>query len=343
MDRHGGAVTLTDVARAAGVSLATASRALNGSTRRVREDLRERVLRTAAELDYSVNAPAQAMARGRTNVVGLLVHDIADPYFSQIATGVMRAAEEHDLVVTIVNTLRRPEKELEYVATLRGQRVRAIILTGSRLEGPGSQERLEHELTAFEAAGGRVALVSQRRLPFDTVQLENRAGARALAEQLVELGHRQFLALAGPREVLTSRDRLQGFRDGLARHGITLPAERIRHTEFTRDGGYRAMADALDAGFTGGCVFAVNDVMAVGAMAACRERGVRLPEEIAVAGYDDIASLRDITPRLTTVWMPLEDLGVSALELVLDAPQHPPRIRRVKGQVVVRESTPDLR
>lgn len=330
------------MAREAGVSLATASRALNGSTRRVRDDLRERVLRVAAELDYSVNAPAQAMARGHTNVVGLLVHDIADPYFSHIATGVMRAAEEHQLVVTIVNTLRRPEKELEYVSTLRGQRACAVILTGSRVEDKASQERLQQELTAFEGAGGRVALVSQRRLTFDTVQLENRAGARELAQHLVQLGHRHFLALAGPREVLTSKDRLQGFRDGLARHAVALPADRILHTEFTRDGGYDAMTRALDRGFTSGCVYAVNDVMAVGAMAACRDRGVRLPADIAVAGFDDIAMLRDVTPHLTTVRLPLEQIGAEALELVMAPRADHVRVRRIKGQVVLRESTPDL-
>src|SRR3954452_23843063 len=141
-----GPVTLMDVALEAGVSLATASRAFNGSTRKVREELRERVLVAAKKLNYSVNAPAQAMARGRTNVVGLLVHDIADPYFSHIATGVMRAAEERQLVVAIVNTLRRPEKELEYVSTFRGQRACAVILTGSRIDDTPSQERLQHEL-----------------------------------------------------------------------------------------------------------------------------------------------------------------------------------------------------
>ena len=135
-EQHPGVVTLMDVANEAGVSLATASRAFNGSTRRVREDLRERVLVAAKKLNYTANAPAQAMARGHTNVVGLLVHDIADPYFSSIAAGVMKAAEEHHLIVTVGSTMRRPQRELDYLAALRGQRSRAVILAGSRVDDP---------------------------------------------------------------------------------------------------------------------------------------------------------------------------------------------------------------
>ncbi|MEV6811300.1 LacI family DNA-binding transcriptional regulator [Micromonospora sp. NPDC051296] len=330
---------MTDVAREAGVSLATASRALNGSSRRVREDLRRRVLTAADKLAYAPNGPAQAMARGSTNVLGLLVHDIADPYFSSIATGVMRAADERQLVVTIFNTLRRPDREVEYVRTLRGQRACALIVAGSRIDDSLAQDQLEHELAEFESAGGRAVFISQGRQRFDTVVLENRAGARVLAESLAELGHRRFLVLAGPPEVRTSTDRVQGFREGLARHSIQLSRNQVLRGEFTRDGGFEAMTKAFDLGLAPDCVFAVNDVMAVGAMAACRHRGVRVPEDLAVAGFDDIATLRDVTPSLTTVQMPLDDVGAMALELVLAERADHPRLRRVKGQVVLRDST----
>src|SRR5690606_5948009 len=130
----GASVTLLDVAKAAGVSLATASRALNGSTRRVRPDLQERVLAAAEALHYSANAQAQAMARGRTNIVGLVLSDVADPYFSSIAAGAIRAAEEEHLVVTMTCTFGREERELDYLAALRGQRARAVIIVGSRVQ-----------------------------------------------------------------------------------------------------------------------------------------------------------------------------------------------------------------
>jgi len=328
-----------DVARRAGVSLATASRALNGGERRVREDLRERVIAAAAELDYAVNTQAQAVARGRSNVVGLLVHDIADPYFSSIAAGVMRAADEHGLIVTLSTTMRQPEREAGYVASLRGQRARAVILAGSRVDDPGLAERLQRELAAFEATGGRIAVIGQNRLPADTVLVENRATARELAVALAGLGHRRFAVLAGPKRLITAGDRVRGFTEGLADAGIDLGPDDVVHGDFTRDGGYETMHALLARGFDATCVFAVNDVMAVGAMAALREHGVRLPEEMAVAGFDDIATLRDVTPALTTVRIPLEEIGAAALSLVAQPRAERPRLRRVPGEVVLREST----
>ncbi len=333
-------VTLQDVAQEAGVSLATASRALNGSTRRVRDDLRQRVLAASVRLDYSANAQAQAMARGHTNVVGLLVHDIADPYFSTIAAGVMGAADRHRLLVTIASTGRRPERELEYVATLRGQRACAVILAGSRTDDAGQIGRLGAELATFEGAGGRVALISQNRLPVDTVMVENRAGARNLATELVALGHRRFAVLAGPRQLLTAKDRAAGFRAGLAHAGIALSRADVMTGEFTRDGGFAAMSVLLDRGLVSACVFAVNDVMAVGAMAALRERGLHMPRDMSVAGFDDIGTLRDVTPALTTVRLPLREVGEAALELITSAPAERPRLRRIRGEVVLRASTP---
>ncbi|MDQ3485399.1 MAG: LacI family transcriptional regulator [Actinomycetota bacterium] len=338
-----GASTLQDVAYKAGVSLATASRVLNGSTRRVGDDPRRRVLAAAARLNYSANAQAQAMARGRTNVIGLLVHDLADPYFSTIAASVIAAADKHRLLVTIASTDRRPERELEYVATLRGQRARAVILAGSRMEGAVEIDRLGAELTTFEAAGGRVALISQRGLPVNTVLVENRAGARHLATELVALGYRRFAVLAGPLPLLTAKDRASGFREGLARAGIALSPADVVAGDFTRDGGYAGMTALLDVGLHSACVFAVNDVMAVGAMAALRDRGLQMPRDMAVAGFDDIVTLRDVTPALTTVRLPLGKIGEMALELVTSAQAERPHLRRIRGEVVLRASTPPLR
>jgi len=337
------AVTLSEVARAAGVSLATASRAVNGSARKVRPDLHERVLAAAVSLGYSANGPAQAMARGRTSVLGLVVHDIADPYFSTMAAGVVRAAEEHGLVVTIGTTGRDPVKEAQHVAALRGQRAAAVVVVGSRTGDAPVQARLAEEVAAFEAAGGRAVLVSQESLPVDTVVVENERGADDLARALVGLGHRRFAVLAGPAGLLTARDRLAGFRAGARAAGAQVADDLVVHGDFTRDGGHAAMHGLLDAGFARGCVLAVNDVMAVGAMAALRERGVDLPGAVAVAGFDDISTLRDVTPALTTVRLPLQGIGEQAVHLLLDErPDGGHRTVRVAGEVVLRASTPDL-
>jgi len=329
--QHNGSATLSDVAAAAGVSLATASRALNGSTRRVREDLKDRVLDAAKRLNYSANAQAQAMASGRSNVVGLLVHDIADPYFSSIAGGVMRAAEQHNLLVTLGSTARSAERELDYLAMLRGQRSRSVILAGSRVNDKELIEALRREVSAFGEVGGHVVAISQHRLPVDTIVIENRAGARALAKELSGLGYRRFAVLAGPPELLTARDRVQGFSGGLADATGRLVAT-IEGT-FTRDGGYAAMSELITKNTKVDCVFAVNDVMAVGAMAACRDHGITLPGDLAIAGFDDITTLRDVTPALTTVRLPLEQIGGMALDLVATAePGAKPRIRRVRAR-----------
>ena len=331
-------VTLDDVARLAGVSMATASRVLSKSPRAVRPELRDKVLAAAARLSYTPNPHARALARSASDIVGLVVHDIADPYFSSIAAGVTRVAEGQGAMVVLGTTLRDPEREIEYVALLRAQRARAVVLVGSRTTDRAMTERLAAELAAFRSAGGRVACVSQDRLSVPTVQPDNRAGARRLARALVSLGHRRFAVLGGPRALFTARDRLEGFRQGLAESGGT--ADEVVEGAFTRDGGHASALDLLRRGTSATCVFAVNDVMAVGAMAALRERGVAVPDGMSVAGFDDIATLRDTVPALTTVRLPLEEMGEQAARLaLLDDAEPGARPLSVPGEVILREST----
>ncbi|MFV0632635.1 LacI family DNA-binding transcriptional regulator [Demequina sp.] len=347
-------VTLHDVAREAGVSLATASRSLNGSTRNVKESNRQLVVEAAARLGYTPNASAQAVARGTTTTVSLLVGDITDPYFSTIASGVVRAATRHGLVVTMTETERDAAREVELVRAMRGQRPRAIILAASRLTGDPHAEALSRELSAYEAAGGHVVFISSAAQDFRCLPLPHREGAFALGERLHALGYRHPAVLAGPRLTVTDSDgegavatvglrtsdeRLAGFADAFAQAGAPIPAERIVPTAFTRDGGYDGMRRMIEEGLGEiDVVFAVNDVMAVGAMSALRDCGLTPGEDIAVAGFDDIPTLRDVTPRLTSVALPLADVGAHALELALaDGDAHP---AAVSCSVELRESTP---
>lgn len=345
--RHPGpaaVVRLEDVARRAGVSSATASRAINGTGNRVvAEDLRERVVRAAGELGYVPNGHAQAMARGRSTVVGLVVQDIADPYFSSVAAGVMSAATAAGLLVVLASTQRRPGEEAAYVAAFRRDKARAVVVVGSRTSDRASNARLAGELSAFEAEGGRAVAISQPRLPVDTIVVQNREGAQALALALADLGYRQFAVLGGPAGLLTAVDRVAGFRAGLARRGCRPAPRDVVHGDFTRDGGYAAMSQALDAGTRADCVFAVNDVMAVGAMACLRDRQVSVPETIAVAGFDDIVTLRDIHPALTTVRIPLEELGARAVDRALAPAGQRSWTDTVECEVILRASTPRRR
>ncbi len=338
--------TLHDVAREAGVSLATASRSLNGSARKVNEAYRERVVEAAQRLGYTTNLFAQAVAKGSTTTVALLVADIADPYFSSIAAGVIDAASEEGLVVTIAVTGRNAQRELETVKALRGQRPRVMILAGSRTTGSTVEEQLRGELSAFEDTGGKAAFISQDAPPFASVLLDNRGGARDLAVALAGLGYRDVAVIAGPPEIRTAEERLDGFAAGLAEHGIPLPPERVIHTDFTRDGGYRGTQDLLASKAPVDLIFAVNDVMAVGVVSALRDAGIVPGVGIGVAGYDDIPTVRDITPALTTVRIPLEDVGRRALQLATGPapgstdPMADGSRRPIPMETVIRESTP---
>ncbi|MBD5785829.1 LacI family DNA-binding transcriptional regulator [Cellulosimicrobium terreum] len=363
------AVTLQQVARDAGVSLATASRAINGSANRtVRPDLRDRVLDAARRLGYVADPIAQAMARGRSATVGLVVHDISDPYFSSLAAGVTEAAERSGLLVTLASTQLSPERELAFVELMRRQKSRALVLGGSRIASGDAEEVLRRTLAEYRADGGRVALVGQPLEGLPAVEIANAAGAADLARALHGLGYRSFGVLAGPPEHRTAVDRARGFADALRELGCALEPDAVVASPFTRDGGYGAMRDLLHG--VGGSgpdgprvVFAVSDVMAVGAMAAVRDAGLHVPDDVAVAGFDDIVTLRDVDPGLTTVRIPLVEVGARALALALDLPtgaddalsgparptdpadpaepSAPGRVE-VRGSVVLRASTPPL-
>jgi LacI family transcriptional regulator len=331
---------LQDVADRAGVSLTTASRVVNEGARRVSPAMSSRVNQAVAELGYTANLQARAVATGQSNTVGVVVHDIADPYFSSIAAGFIEVAYDRHLLVCISSTSAREAGEREYVALMRAQRARAVILIGSRSDDQRAQAGLAAEIGAFTRSGGRAVCVGQDMLGVDTIMPENAAGADALARALVALGHRSFAVLAGPRGLLTARDRLEGFRAGLRAWSVELDPSRVVHGEFTRDGGYEAMSGLLAAGARPDCVFAVNDVMAVGALARLRAEDIRTPTDIAVAGFDDILTLRDIYPPLTTVRLPLKRMGEMAANLVLsDTTPDRPRIVPVPGEVILRDST----
>ena len=333
-------VTLQDVADRAGVSITTASRVVNDGSRRVGAQLAQRVQQAVAELGYTANLQARAVATGRSSIVGVVVHDIADPYFSSIAAGLIAVADTSRLLVCMSSTPASEAAERQYVALMRAQRARAVILIGSRTDDAAARTALGGEVAAFARQGGRVVCVGQPLLGVDTIMPENAAGADALARALAALGHRRFAVLAGPRGLLTARDRTEGFRAGLAGWPAVLDPASIVHGAFTRDGGYEAMSAILAAGELPDCVFAVNDVRAVGALARLRAAGLEVPADIAVAGFDDILTLRDVTPPLTTVRLPLRRMGEMAANLVLaEGDPDRPRVIPVPGEVIIRDST----
>jgi LacI family transcriptional regulator len=331
--------TLADVARLAGVSPATASRVINGSSKPVAEELRERVLRAVADLRYVPNAHAQLLARPQRSVVGVIVHDVSDPYFAEVTRGLQRVATERGRLLIICNSYRDPVRELEYVELLRAQQVAAIVLAGSGYHDAAFTTRLNERLAAYEATGGRVAVIGRHDHAGDAVMPANVDGGELIGRELLRLGHREIGVIAGPRVLTTVTDRLTGLRRALAEGGRELPEERIRYADFDRDGGARSAAELLDAlpGLT--AIVALNDAMAVGALALLRARGVRVPEEVSVIGFDDMPIAADVTPALTTVRLPLVELGVRAMTLALDPATEGDRVETLPAELVRRDTT----
>lgn len=330
--------TLDDVAHAAGVSASTASRVLNGSTRPVNASYRARVQEAAARLGYSANLLAQATARGSSSIVALLVADIADPYFGVIAAGVARAADEAGLIMTIAITERDPHREARLIRALRGQRPRAIILAASRTATAPVAAGIDRELEAFIRGGGQVVAFGPSVSGARSVHVDNVAGADALGSVLIQRGYRRAVILAAERGILASDDRLQGFVRGFTSAGGEITA--VHRGDFTREGGARSMTRALEEGICPETVvFAVSDVVAIGAMSVVREAGRELGRDIALCGFDDIPACLDVTPHLTTVRVPLERFGGQALRIAIEE-DGIATSASLPLEVVLRESTP---
>ncbi len=304
---------------------------------------RERVLRAARELDYRPDLSAQAIARGTAPVLALLVSTIDDPYFSAIAEGVARSAQRHGVIVTVAVTGRDTARELTSLRTIRGQRPRAVVVGGSRTVGSPHGEALLAELRALCAGGGRAVFIGRPAGGLPAVRPANLDGARALGAAVAGLGHRRAVVVTGSGRLETVRERTDGLREGLAAGGGRVVA--VERDAFDRGGGYRATRRLLARGGLAAAdvLCAGNDFMAVGAMTALRDGGLRPGQDIAVTGFNDIETAADVTPRLTTVHFPLGAIGGRAAELALGGGAVEGEDVLVPGQVRLRDSCPDLR
>ncbi|UAJ79225.1 LacI family DNA-binding transcriptional regulator [Leifsonia sp. ZF2019] len=339
VSRKGGPVTLKDVAAHARVSLSTASRALNGSSRNVSDALRARVERSAADLNYSTNLLAQGIARGLSETVAVMVGSIVDPYFAGIVSGVTEVAEANGLVVTIITTGGDPSRERSALNAIRGQRPRHVVMTVSRTLDEDTEERVGRALADYEQMGGTVAFVGGGIEGFRTLEVDNAGAARALGGALVAAGYQRFALLGGPSHLATPVARQRGFVEGVTAAGGEAPLAWRIPSKINRAGGYAAAAQILATGARPDCFFAVADVMAIGALAAIRDAGLVPGVDVGIAGFGDVELLEDFTPSLTTVRLPLERMGRQAVELVLD-PHPGALVSSIGGEVMLRASTP---
>lgn len=332
------AVRLVDVAAQAGVSIASASRALSGSGG-ISPAAAEHVRRVAAELGYVANAHARSLAGGTRTNIGLIVHEIGDPYFTEIADGVLRLASERGLAVQICHSGRDATAELAQIRTLVANQVGSIIIAGSGYVDPQIESAAQAELARFQEEGGRVAVVGRHSIRADAVLPDNVDGGRVIAEHLLSLGHRNIAIAAGPRTLTTVADRLIGVAEAFAAHKAKLDDAHIFEAAFTHDGGMAAATQIVQAAPKTTAIIALNDAMAIGVLAQLRELGLRCPEDIAVTGFDDIAVAAHLGPPLTTVRLPMHQLGEIALSMTLERPASRPRKRSTGHELVVRGST----
>jgi LacI family transcriptional regulator len=331
-------VTLHDVAAAAGVSVATASRVLGGSSRKVAPEYEARVLAAAAALRYTADTAARAMRRAGDSIA-LVADDLTTPSIGMVVAAMEREARTAGAFVTVSATMGAPERQLETVRLLRALRPRALVLTSSRFMAGALGGRLLKELAAYRREGGRVVIVGETDLEFDAIRFDDYGAGRAVGAFLAETGHRRVAIFAGDRGLRTMSNRVAGFTDGLRAGGVAEGAVRVVHCEVSRQGGFDAARLLAAAGMDGRqAVLAVNDTVAIGAMSGFLAAGMNVPEDVSVTGIDDIPLAADVTPRLTTVALPLAHAGAEAIRFALSAAGEPRRLI-VEGRLIVRGST----
>ncbi|MBW3089039.1 LacI family DNA-binding transcriptional regulator [Bifidobacterium sp. 82T24] len=317
-----------DVAREAGVSIATASRALNGGTRKVRKDSYEKVVAAARRLDYRANAYAQAVAKGVSPNIALLVSDISDPYFAGVSQGVLKAASERGVDVAI-GVASDGAAELERIRGFIASRPRGIIISESENVNDRTRRDLQQELKRYTDAGGRVVFILDRDMPFPAVDVGNEAGGYAIGKLLIDAGYRRPLILKGNDGYRSSGQRYRGVVRALSEGGVDIDPRAVASGGFRRETGFAVVAQMLRDGLLspgegalyGGrgadCIVALNDVMAIGAMTALRAGGLEPGRQMGVTGFGDIPYAADVYPALTTVHLPLQDMGRAAVDNIM--------------------------
>ena len=335
-----GVASITDVAKLAGVSTATVSRVVSAAPYAVSAATRERVLDAARELDYVPNALARGLLKSYIPVVGVIVHDITDPYFSEVVRGVEDAASHAGFLVITCSSDRDPEREHSYVRLLRSMRAATLIFAGSGLDDRRLNVEMAKHTAAMRAYGAAVVHLSPHAFGEAEVGVDNAGGIASMVEALVGLGHRRIAFLAGPTSLYVARQRLAGYRRGLETAGIAFDGRLVVSTGFNEEAGATGIDALADDGVSYTAVCAANDLLALGALRRLKERGIDVPGEVSVAGFDDIATAAITAPRLSTVRLPLHEIGRRGFEFaaqVLDGGEPLPSV--LPTELVLREST----
>jgi LacI family transcriptional regulator len=311
--------SLADVARQAGVSIATASRVLNGSSHPVSEHTRARVLAAARELGYSPSALARALVTRRSRIIGVMVGDIVDPYFAEITRGVEDVAARAGYMTIVCNADRRTELEIEQLAVLTDYHAEGVIFAGSGyLDDPRGPE-LAAAVERARERGIRVLALAMRDLDCPRIVADNRGAAFDVTDYVLSLGHRRVAYINGPAGLYASRDRFEGFREAMAEAG--LEPELVYEGDFSYEQGYAAALQMIADAQLPDAIIGSNDETAIGALAALRQARVDVPERVSVAGMTDTRLAR--FSDMTTVSVPMYQFGAAAARSIVGGEDSP--------------------
>ena len=305
--------TINEIARLSGVSRSTVSRVINDDPN-VSSRTREKVQSVIDEFGYRPSPVARSLIGGRSNVLGLVLPTfytslVTDPFFSILAHGISSGCNANDY--TLMLWLVDPDYEKRTRSNILNNRlIDGLIVASNVIDDPLIQSLVDQETPVVQVGRNSNPNVS-------SVDADNVTGARLAADHLVSIGRQRLATITGPIDRFSGQDRLAGFRQGLANHSLDLPEERIGYGDFTDEGGYRQTKTLLSRTQFDG-LFAASDVTAFGAIRAIREAGLKIPEDVAVIGFDDLPSCLRHNPPLTTIHQPIHQLGVVAAQMLID-------------------------
>jgi LacI family transcriptional regulator len=331
-----GRVTIREVADLAGVSVATVSRVMNGRGD-VAPSTRELVLRVVRDHGYTTSRAARGLSGGRTGLVGATVPLVHPAYFSFILSGAAEALSERDMRLVLCPTQHEHDREVSLLERMMHGTTDGGLLILPQ-ESAGELETLLLHGYRFVVVDPMLPL--NERIP--SVSAAHSAGADIAVKHLLGLGHRRIAAITGPRGWIASEERLRGYQAALAAAGILPEPELVAEANFEIDMGLRAARRLLDLHEPPTAIFAFNDNIAIGVLQAARERGVRVPEELSIVGFDDVEAAEIVTPQLTTVRQPLAEMGrmaVSLLERLIEGQRIEALHVELRTQLVVRQTT----
>lgn len=331
--------TMKQVAERAGVSTSTVSHVIN-NTRVVSEDVRLRVLAIIDEMRYIPSAVARSLKNDKTHTIGMMVPNNSNPYFAELIQGIEDAAFKVGYNIILCNAYDDPKKQAAYLRVLMQKRIDGLILVAS-----GSDEEL-----AVLLHNQSIPLVLVDRevagVEADFIEADHEKGGYEATRYLLGLGHRDIACVSGPIGLPPSRDRVTGYLRALSEAGVPFQPDYLVHSNFTSEGGFDAFRRLLGLEKPPTAVFASNDLMAIGGICAASEAQVRIPQQLSVIGYDDIALASYSTPRLTTMAQPKYEMGQLITNVLIDrinGGHLPLRREMLQTTLVERQSTAPLR